>query len=371
MARHGENIYKRKDGRYEGRYVLGKTTAGRTRFGYIYGYSYADVKRRLLLKKSEYIRHREQEESRYKGTVSEWMNYWMEAELKGSVKQSSYQTYFNQMKKHIIPRLGNIQLAAVSQNILCDFLEALERVGLACATIKGIFRLLSAAMKNAFEEGLISRNPCRKIKVQRTEPREQRVLTRSEQTQIRKETQSSESMPFLLSMYTGLRLGEICALKWTDIDWENASITVRRTVQRLPLNRHTGEKKTALTITTPKSTRSHRTLPLPAFILTALRQLMASGNESGYIFGKAESAAEPRTMQRRFKRFSEKLGIQNVHFHTLRHSFATRLLECGTDVKTVSVLLGHNSAKTTLDFYAHSLLDQQRHAMERLVALGI
>lgn len=366
MARRGENIYKRKDGRYEGRYVIGKNLSGRTRFGYIYGYQYAEVKKALLLKKAKEVQKPIPDCRRSQDTIAEWLSAWMENELLGSVKTSSYQSYVNIVQRHLLPALGQIKLVSLTPSIVHDFVAALEASGLAHNTVKGVYRLLSAALRCAFEEGLIPKNPCRRIKIQRVEQEEQRVLTRKEQELVKKSSFDANDMPTLLSLYTGMRLGEVCALRWSDIDWEKKTITVKRTVQRVAQNQN--GKKTLLMVGTPKSLRSSRVIPVPDFVLKQLKSMLGSRTVSGYIFGNSVAAAEPRTVQRRFKRFMEKLGIAGVHFHTLRHSFATRLLELGVDVKTVSVLLGHGSAKTTLDFYAHSLIEQQRSAMELLAA---
>lgn len=363
MARRGENIYKRKDGRYEGRYVIGKTFSGKTRFGYIYGHQYAEVKKALLLKKAEWTQ-KDTPDSSYRDTVTEWLPCWMESELLGSVKASSYQVYVNIAQKHLLPMLGKMKLISITPSIVHGFVVELEESGLAYNTIKSIYRLLSAAMRGAFEEGLIPKNPCRKIKIQRIEQEEQRVLTRSEQELVKKTAFNADDLPTLLSLYTGMRLGEVCALKWTDIDWERKTITVKRTVQRVAQSKN--DRKTLLMVGTPKSLRSRRVIPVPDFVLKQLKRIGRA--DEGYIFGSISDTAEPRTIQRRFKRFMDKLGIVGVHFHTLRHSFATRLLELGVDVKTVSVLLGHGSAKITLDYYAHSLTEQQCIAMNLLAA---
>lgn len=346
MARHGENIYKRRDGRYEGRYVIGKTLGGKTRFGYIYGHQYAEVKRALLLKKAEYARS-SISNGTYRGKASDWMNEWMENELRGSVKVSSYQTYMNLLKKHILPALGNLKLAAVTPGIVREWIDGMENSGLAGSTVRGAYRLFAAAMKAAWEDGQIQKNPCRKIRIQRTEKEEQRVLTRREQELVKESVSGAKELPALLSLYTGMRLGEVCALKWADVDFEQGTITVRRTVQRVLRG-----AKTMLMIGTPKSLRSRRTIPVPAFLMKLLCEMMPEKDSDAFIFGSTATPAEPRTVQRRFSRFMERLGIRNVHFHTLRHSFATRLLELGVDIKTVSVLLGHGSAKITLDCYA-------------------
>lgn len=367
MARHGENIYKRKDGRYEGRYVIGKTVGGKTNFGYIYGHQYAEVKKALLLKKAEWAKKSSSVTGNALDTMEEWLSHWMENELLGSVKASSYQTYVNIVKKHLLPMLGEMKIVSITPGIVHNFVTTLEDSGLAYNTIKGVYRLLAAAMRVAFEEGLIQKNPCRRIRIQRAEQEEQRILTQKEQELLKKSSTNMNDLPMLLSLYTGMRLGEVCALKWDDIDWENQTIIIKRTVQRIAqVKNNIAGGKTMLMIGTPKSLRSVRIIPVPNFVLARLHELMKKKANDLYIFGFSNQPAEPRTVQRHFKALAKKLGIKNVHFHTLRHSFSTRLVELGVDIKTISTLLGHSSTQTTLDFYAHSLPQQQRAAISLL-----
>lgn len=377
MARHGENIYKRKDGRYEGRYVTGKKSNGTTRFGYVYGMRYTDVKKRLLEKKAE-IQQTIHPEAAVRGmTVEKWMRSWLETDLLGGIKPSSYLTYLNQMNRHILPCLGRMQMASITPEMVHSFLECLQAKGLGENTVRGIYRLLSAAMRAALDDGIITKNPCRKICVKRGERVQQRVFSREEQKKVEKTLSQGEDLTALFAMYTGLRLGEICGLRWSDINWENGTATVCRTVQRLKRMDtdkclKCGGAKTYLMIGSPKSPSSCRTIPIPTFLLKRLemqkKQRSAVQLTTDYIFGTGMRAADPRTIQRRFAGVVRRLEIPDAHFHTLRHSYATRLLEMGVDVKTVSQLLGHSSAKTTLDCYAHSLLDQQRSAVAKLSA---
>lgn len=321
MPRRGENIYKRKDGRYEGRYVIGKHANGQTRFGYIYGYQYADVQHRLMEKKLARLQWCASYEKR-EPTVCEWLQRWMCHDVVSSVKLSTYQTYGNQIKRHILPRLGSYYLSQLTPAILGSFVSELKREGLASSTIKAVYRLLSAAIRAALEEGILKKSPCSKFRIRLDSQTEQRVLSPMEQERIKQTATGADHMPALISLYTGLRLGEICALKWEDISWEAQTLTVRRTVQRVQCSPYAlCDTKTFLMVGTPKSRRSQRVIPLPVFLVERLIQLRAASSSSGYILGTQLRTAEPRTIQRRFAYLMKRLQITDLRFMQSSNAF--------------------------------------------------
>lgn len=368
MAKRGENIYKRKDGRFEGRYVIGKKPNGQTKFGYVYGYRLIEVRNALLMKKAEQLQSRRGSRESRK-SFGDWAEEWRRNELIGSVKSSSYQTYIGILNRHLLPTFAHLPLGAISPEEVHAFMEVLEGKGLAKSSIKGIVRVLSSIFKSAVENGLVRRNPCAKIKIRLDAVRDQHVLHPKEQRAMTKSMENGENascdLPSLMSLYTGMRLGEICALRWQDIDWEQNTVSVKHTVQRLQV-KGAGFKKTALCVGSAKSVSSIRIIPLPELLMNTLRGLYVEGADHAYIFGRNDRPADPRTIQRHFQNLMRRLGIAGAHFHSLRHSFATRMLELGTDVKTLSILLGHSSTRTTMDIYAHSRMETQRQAMERL-----
>ena len=361
MARKGENIYKRKDGRYEGRYVIGKKENGCTRFGYIFGRSYAEVHQKLIVAKAEQMRKVTKAEQK-KGSIEHYMNKWLQEEVRPRIKVSSYQTYMNLLNRHILPHIGRYDITEITLELVGGYIQRLRDIGLSDATINGTFTLLKSFMKEACEQGLLHANPCHRFRIRKENPHQQRVLSTREQENLYKASEEAD-LPSLLSLYTGMRLGEISAMRWEDIDFDNGTVTVCRTVQRI--RRLAGG--TFLMVGSPKTDQSVRVIPIPVFLIERLKCWMEKRESSEYVFGRDKNPADPRTLQRRLERLTQNAGIDRVHYHTLRHTFATRLIELRVDIKTISVLLGHASVKTTMDIYVHSLFTTQCDAVKKLM----
>ena len=163
-----------------------------------------------------------------------------------------------------------------------------------------------------------------------------------------------------LSLHTGIRIGELCALQWKDIDLTNRTITVRKTVQRIKC--YGGKNKTKLVITEPKSASSARIIPIPDCLIVVLEKF--KDNADKYVLSGKYSPVEPRTVQYRFASVLKKANLPSVHYHSLRHAFATNCISLGFDVKTLSEILGHSSVEITLNRYVHSSLDRKRACMD-------
>lgn len=355
MSRRGENIYRRSDGRYEGRYVIGKKLNGSTQFGYIYGNSYGDVKKRLIQKKNELTNNSQSGSCSI--SLREWVRRWQMLKLRSRVKPTTEQTYHTLLKNYILPVLGNEDLATITVEKVIWLITQMKTQKYSMTTISFTLHLLSAILNTAVEYELIRNNPCMHIgTVKNDYIREQRVLTREEQITL----EETNDLSILLALHTGMRVGELCGLKWSDIDWSANTITVRRTVQRVKQKDGT----TKLIENTPKTIQSFRIIPLSDKLRERLEKL--SGRDEEFILGKKGRACDPRTLQRRLKVITERNGIKDIHFHSLRHTFATRMVTAGTDMKTVSTLLGHSTVNTTLNIYTHSNLELKKEAIRKL-----
>lgn len=344
MARKGENIYKRKDGRYEGRFIIGYDISGKAKYCSVYAKSYTDVK-----KKMQKYRSRPQSITRKSSfTLSEWMNIWLSR--KNNIKLSTQKLYRRIIDNHITPQIGKIALRNLSSDTIQCFISSLA---LAPATVKLIYTVLKAALKSAEEEKYIE-NVYSRISAPGILRKEPTVLTRSEQHTLECSLATPNDIGILICLYTGLRIGELCALKWENIDLDNALLHVCGTQSRID-----GK----LIITPPKSSASQRIIPIPSVLLNKLRSHSHNGS---FVLYSKNGMMDVRTYRRNFKRILKRASLPNIKFHALRHIFATRSLELGVDYKTLSIVLGHSSVKTTMDLYVHPLDEHIKIEMNKL-----
>ncbi|MDD6189702.1 MAG: site-specific integrase [Clostridiales bacterium] len=361
MARKGENIYKRRDGRWEGRFIRGRKEDGTAQYSSLYGRTYTEVQEKLRQKRAEIS----PQLPRCPMTVKELFDLWLSARH-SSVKPSSYARYVILVEKHIIPRLGKQRVDRLTAKKLREYIEwelcngrADHKGGLSPKTVNDLVVVLKSALrlakkKYALPEELFS-------EISPPAVRQRKIDTMGEQetavfSAAALAASDLNSAAYLLSLNTGLRLGEICALKWSDVDFTESIIHVRRTVLRVKKG-----SGTQLSVQSPKSDASDRIVPLTEEMRDLLRLLRGSTPDDAYMLtGQREKPMEPRTMQYRFQSFLKRNGLRERNFHTLRHSFATRCISNGADPKTLSELLGHSNVKTTLQLYVHPSMQQKR-----------
>ncbi|MEE0840694.1 MAG: site-specific integrase [Acutalibacteraceae bacterium] len=353
MARRGESIYKRKDGRWEARYVSEITIDGRKKYASVYADSYRAVKE----KQQRYMMFPTKDISSFSNQLlSEFINRWL-CYVKNRVKPSTYYKYEGLSRNHICNEIGNMPLRFITRTAVEGFTEKLRTKKLSAKTVNDILTVLNLVFDYA--EKLYDIN-MPKITYVREERKEARVLSMKEQEKLTRyllDNMDEFKMAVLLTLYTGLRIGELCALRWEDISGD--CITVNKTMQRLK-NQKGG---TVVVTGTPKSDSSYRTIPFPK----ALGEIVEQYRKEGYVIRTARNPfCEPRTVQQRFKAITDRVNLENVTFHTLRHTFATRCIEAGFDSKTLSDILGHSDVKITLNRYVHSSIELKRKNMEKI-----
>ena len=366
MAKRGENIYRREDGRWEGRYIKGRRSDRRLIYGYVYARKYSDCKEKLDQAKAKHRYVRDAVKKCGTGTVGDFLRYWLYNIAKPQVKVSTLSNYAAIMEKWLLPFCGNKKLREIGKEDVQRFIGSLPGQGLSPGTVRNIYSVLHTAMKKAKEYDYVSVNPCEGICLPKMEKKEARLFTLQEQKaleQVAKENKNGFAI--LLASYTGLRVGEICGLTWEDVDLKNGVLHVSRTIRRVQCHDPAAETKTVLITGSTKSDRSRRTIPLPSCILKLFgeHQKTSAGE---YVFSCQGHPLEPRILQYRFKVLLKKAGLADINFHALRHTFATRCMELCFDIKTLSEILGHASAKMTLDRYGHSQMEHKRSVMNTL-----
>ena len=370
MSKRGENIRKRKDGRWEGRYIKSREANGKAIYGSVYGKTYTSVKEKL---KEVYNNHAEFLKGN-KMTFGEALFLWLE---NNRIKQKTqtYSKYLQLINTQIIPSIGHIKLSKINYVIINQYVSEkslsgnlISKEALSPSYIQTICFIIESTIRFCVENNLCS--PITGKIVQPAKVRkdikilsfeEQRVLERILLNDI-----NETKIGILLSLYAGLRVGEVCGLRWENIDLENGIIHIDSSVERIKnIDKQNGSSKTILVLSDTKSDTSNRTIPISNILQIILLKNKQKNNRF-VIEGKTYPYADPRTLQYAFKKCLKECGLPEINYHALRHTFATRCVEAGVDIKSLSEILGHSNVNITLNTYVHSSLEQKKLQIEKL-----
>jgi integrase len=378
MPRIGNNIYKRKDGRWEGRYIRGYNESSKAVYGFVYAKTYKEVKSKLLMSQSGIVSNTGG--SGNKLTFTEVSRKWL-FNISLTVKQSTYAKYIYTLETHILPTLGGYRLHKLTSADIDNFTKSKltdGRVdkdgGLSAKTVRDILSVIKSIIDFGEKEKLINKSYLTVTYPKSVQP-DIHVISRQEQAILEdylyKDIDLSK-LGILICLYTGLRIGEICALQWKDISIPKSVISVTQTMQRVKNTDNQSSTKTKILIDTPKSKTSVRDIPVPKFIIDYLKGFRTSNlNGQAYLLtGTENKFIEPRTYQILFAKYIKSSGITQVNFHATRHTMATRCVEAGFDIKSLSEILGHANVSTTLNRYVHSSFEQKRKNMMKLERLS-
>lgn len=380
------SIIKRSDGRYMGRYTVnGKRKS-------VYGATHSEVRKKLNeilndISKGCYI-----EPS--KETFGCWLQEWLITYALPTVKQSTYVSYEGYIRIHLLPELGETMLTALNREQIQRFFNkksagSADKKGLSPKSLKNIYNMLNSTLEQAVTNEKIIRNPLRGIKLPKIVKKEIRILETDEQTKLQTAARNSpepQAFGIIFTLSTGVRLGELLGLKQSDLNYQRHSVIVRRTVGRLQrvdengslIKRGAGIKTTEIVVRSPKSANSQREIPLFDELWNELlsycekmKAMMDDFgipyNQDSYVFcNYSGNPYDPRVYEDLFKRTLKAANLERINFHALRHTFATRALEAGMDIKVLSSILGHAQASTTLNLYAHALADHRKLSMDKM-----
>lgn len=297
--------------------------------------------------------------------LSEVIDLW-KIDKKQYVKKSSFSAYTLLIENHILPNFGN-KIAIEEADVQSFVFQKLE-TGLSHKTIKDILIVLKMILKFGAKNKWLQYTP---FDIQFPTEREKHnieVLTKTDQKKIMNYIQEHftfRNLGVYICLSAGMRIGEICALTWEDIDTDNGIISVNRTIQRIYVIED-GTRRTELILDTPKTKNSIREIPISKDLLRILKPFKKIVNPSFFVLTNDAKPTEPRTYRSYYKNLMKELKMPELKFHGLRHSFATRCIESNCDYKTVSVLLGHSNISTTLNLYVHPNMEQKKKAIEQM-----
>lgn len=348
MSKRGINIYKRKDGRWEGRAFI----AGTAKYKSVYGRTYSEAKDKLVKLKLNSESHIQPCKLLFSDILLDWLE-----SCRSHVKSSTFSCYYTKVHKHIIPYFHDKKYSCVTAADITRFIERMSK-NYSQKYLSDMLVLLKTAAKWA-EKQYEYRNvisSVESIKVKQTEPQ---LLDKNQQKILQNylfQSDSSCDAGILLAVFTGLRIGELCALTWENIDLKHGLLKVNKTIQRIQTIDE--QEKTSVIISSPKTEKANRIVPIPPFILEHLKNFQC--NENCYLISSTHKFMEPRCLSYRFKKILKSLDLPPIKFHVLRHTFATNCLQTENfDIKTLSEILGHANTETTMRTYVHSSLEQK------------
>ena len=351
--------YKRKDGRWECRISLG-SESGHKKYRSFYGKTKEEAEFKMVTA-CQSAEHSSEEITEM--TVKELALEWFSA-IKNRIKESTAANYRMKIEKHIIPVFGGMNIAILKAKTVYEFMEGKLHEGLSARYVSDIMVVLKSIFRYAAREYRINNVTDGIIMPKKSKPIIT-IMSKDEQKRLANyinDNRNNSTLGVAMSLYTGMRIGEICALRWENIDMEKRILTVRHTIQRI--QSFEGDSKTKVIIAEPKSQSSRHEIPIPDCIMPMLKEL--KGKNSAFVLTGTEKPIEPRTMQYSFKRILENAGVGYYNFHVCRHCFASGAVELGFDVKTLSEILGHSSVQITLDRYIHTSMEHKRNCMNLL-----
>lgn len=297
----------------------------------------------------------------YYEVLLDWVNN------KTDVKIQTKQKYENLIENYLKEQFDTQKSMSLKEENFIDFFNTLEKQKVSTSTRKTLLYIIKASILRGHSKNEMPLLDLSEIKF-KSEKKEIEILSKLEQSKLESHILSTKlnirKLCILLTLYTGLRIGEVCGLKWENIDFENHALYVKRTIQRVKCD--DGIKKTKLIESTPKSKSSIRKVPIPAFIVDLLKQYYT--NDKDFILSGSTKLYDPRLLENSFSRLIKKVGLKKIKYHALRHTFATRSIEAGVDIKTLSELLGHSTVDITLKTYVHTSDELKKKSIDKLVS---
>lgn len=357
MARRGDNIHKRKDGRWEGRYISYYDNDGKAKYKSIYGHKYKDVKAKLENLKAEKVTICNNIEYTLGELVIMWIN-----DPKKRTKKTTKDKYFQIYKNHIRDNIGNIILGELTVEILDDFISN-KSEKYSITYVKSMIIVINSSLKLGKEKGFIINEL--KINIPNIKKQKIQTLTSAEYCKLSshiKYKTDATGLGIILSLYAGLRIGEVCALKWENIDFESDIINISQSVLHI---KNEKTNKYEYVIGPPKTDTSIRTIP----IIENLKKILIQEKDkstSDFVISKDNKNINIRTFEYRYHNLLNEVIGKDYNFHVLRHTFATMCVDKGVDVKTISEILGHSNVSFTLNTYVHPTIQQKKKQLEKI-----